>query len=289
MVLVHKWLIPGLALSPVNSCIQKYIRFAALLDLVSNGSLARVPISSDRLLITVDMAAMEFTIEDILQMHRGWITKLFINDRRSELEILELLYEQRLVVPLSQIHQCLLDWGLISPPLPGNSNTTSDLSSQISSDDWEIIPSQSSASIAREIFPMYTSTDMLDQYTTRPLPSLPATASTSDASKMQNRRNQKSLHVATDEKVRLSCKQDKDQNRLSLNTTAQSPSQLEAFLEDEQSHERLAVGLDRVPRLFIPRTDGSSRGRVRRVQVVRRHDRDHKKDMEKGDEEGKKM
>jgi hypothetical protein len=48
--------------------------------------------------MAMELEASEFTIEEILCMHRGWITKLFVDDKKSEVEIVELLYERRLVV-----------------------------------------------------------------------------------------------------------------------------------------------------------------------------------------------
>jgi hypothetical protein len=40
----------------------------------------------------------EFTIDDVLAVHRGWITKLFVEDMKSEVEIVQLLYERQFIV-----------------------------------------------------------------------------------------------------------------------------------------------------------------------------------------------
>jgi hypothetical protein len=37
---------------------------------------------------------LELTIEDILLLHQGWITKLFVEDKKTEVEIVHLLYER---------------------------------------------------------------------------------------------------------------------------------------------------------------------------------------------------
>ena len=47
--------------------------------------------------MAMEIETFEFTIEDILSMHRWWISKLFIDDKKSEVEIMELLSERRLV------------------------------------------------------------------------------------------------------------------------------------------------------------------------------------------------
>ena len=42
--------------------------------------------------------SLEFTVEDILQSHRCWITELYLNDQKTEEEIVELLHERRVFV-----------------------------------------------------------------------------------------------------------------------------------------------------------------------------------------------
>ena len=42
--------------------------------------------------------SFDLTIEDVLGLHRGWITKLFVDDLKTEVEIVELLYERRLLI-----------------------------------------------------------------------------------------------------------------------------------------------------------------------------------------------
>jgi hypothetical protein len=40
----------------------------------------------------------ELTMYDILQMHRVWIRNLYTASHKSEIEIVEMLYEQHLIV-----------------------------------------------------------------------------------------------------------------------------------------------------------------------------------------------
>ena len=46
----------------------------------------------------MEVESLELTVDDVLRLHRGWITKLFVNDRKSEVEIVELLYGRHLLV-----------------------------------------------------------------------------------------------------------------------------------------------------------------------------------------------
>lgn len=46
----------------------------------------------------MEIESLELTAQDILQLHRGWITKLSVDDNKSEVEIIELLYERRLLI-----------------------------------------------------------------------------------------------------------------------------------------------------------------------------------------------
>jgi hypothetical protein len=55
--------------------------------------------------IPLEIQNVELSIDDILSLHRHWITKLYIEERKSEEEIVDALYERRLpvtcVAPLS--------------------------------------------------------------------------------------------------------------------------------------------------------------------------------------------
>jgi len=57
----------------------------------------------------METEGLEFTVEDILQCHRGWITDLYINEEKTEVEIVELLHERRLFVTcgFSTVSDCL--------------------------------------------------------------------------------------------------------------------------------------------------------------------------------------
>jgi uncharacterized protein YutE (UPF0331/DUF86 family) len=46
----------------------------------------------------MEIQNLEWTIEDVLNMHRYWITKLYVEDKKTEEEIVDLLSERRIVV-----------------------------------------------------------------------------------------------------------------------------------------------------------------------------------------------
>ena len=49
-------------------------------------------------IVIMEFQNLELTLEDMLQLHREWISKLYVEDMRSESEIVELLHERRLFV-----------------------------------------------------------------------------------------------------------------------------------------------------------------------------------------------
>lgn len=46
----------------------------------------------------MEIESLELTVDDILNFHRGWITSLYLEDRKTDVEIVGLLYEQGLTV-----------------------------------------------------------------------------------------------------------------------------------------------------------------------------------------------
>ncbi len=46
----------------------------------------------------MEIETLEFTVEDVLNFHKGWITSLYQEDRKTDVEIVGLLHEQRLTV-----------------------------------------------------------------------------------------------------------------------------------------------------------------------------------------------
>ena len=142
--------------------------------------------------------------------------------RKKHLFVKRSLYITNTEDSVSQIHQCLLDWEVIRPRASApNSRSTN---SYIHSEPWEVIPSTSSTS------------PIMDMYNNRPLPSIPSKPS-------KNTKYPKGKSY--------------DKQRLQLTYAPSAPSfnsgsttPLENYVLNDQSHERLAMGLDRVPRIY---------------------------------------
>ena len=45
-----------------------------------------------------DTQPIELTVEELLRLHRNWITMLLIEQRKTEAEIVELLYERNISI-----------------------------------------------------------------------------------------------------------------------------------------------------------------------------------------------
>lgn len=53
----------------------------------------------------MELETYEITLEDILTIHRDWITQLRVQDRKSEVEIVQVLQERGLLVTwVSSLH-----------------------------------------------------------------------------------------------------------------------------------------------------------------------------------------
>jgi hypothetical protein len=44
------------------------------------------------------MEQFELTMEDILEFHRGWLTQLYVEERKTEVEIIHELEDRRCIV-----------------------------------------------------------------------------------------------------------------------------------------------------------------------------------------------
>ncbi|ESZ98743.1 hypothetical protein SBOR_0849 [Sclerotinia borealis F-4128] len=58
---------------------------------------------------------IEYTVEQLINLHRYWITEQFYTDKRSEEEILKLLHLRDINVTLETLHSYLTNWGLYTP------------------------------------------------------------------------------------------------------------------------------------------------------------------------------
>ncbi|QSZ29384.1 hypothetical protein DSL72_003898 [Monilinia vaccinii-corymbosi] len=63
----------------------------------------------------MEVQNVEFTVERLLDLHRYWITELFIVDKKSEEEILHMLHNHQINVTPATLHAYLLNWNLLTP------------------------------------------------------------------------------------------------------------------------------------------------------------------------------
>ncbi|KAH8592160.1 hypothetical protein B0O99DRAFT_247117 [Bisporella sp. PMI_857] len=197
--------------------------------------------------MSMEIQAYEFTIEDVLDMHRGWIEDLFVCDQKSEAEIVQLLYERRFVVTIAQIHERLLSWGLITTPEAVHRHTTSPRipNYTIFGEAWTRNQSHMPMSpITDQCEPRAT-----DLYRRRALPSLPSASTSTPTTKCSSHKNTKYP------KGKLF-----DKARLQLTYGTELPDVGEAYDADcnyvwsDQSFEQTA-GLESVPRTSLRRAD----------------------------------
>ncbi|TVY71322.1 hypothetical protein LSUE1_G010139, partial [Lachnellula suecica] len=216
----------------------------------------------------MEIQHVELTIEDVLSLHRHWISKLYVEDLKSEVEIVQLLYERRLPVAISQIQRCLRDWDLRpdTPSSRSSTDTSTSTSMSTASEEWELIRAPSPASSTSSVEPQN-----VELYTKRPLPSLPQ-KSTLPRGKRNMLKVTCHNRPVTPYEVEMT---------LGVLTAPKGPSPLQAYALDQQSHERVAVGLGRVPifRTYEVREAGGGKGEGRQER-----DREGQCSEDEGDE-----
>jgi hypothetical protein len=180
---------------------------------------------------------------------------------------------------VSQIRKCLQGWDLLptqSDPPPSNSpdlnqepdvhslstptNSGLRIDTHSVSDDWEVVKNNSSAhsrsrvSVSSNvpslsISPTYTPSpvkgdfddpEAIDEYKERPLPSIPK----------HKRKGSNSLDRPAKDRLKLTCHHGDEFHPVEMTLgilNRQGPSPIETYASDDQSHERIAVGLERSP------------------------------------------
>jgi hypothetical protein len=48
--------------------------------------------------MSMEIQPLELTVADILRLHRSWITMLLVEEKKTEMEIVELLYERKISI-----------------------------------------------------------------------------------------------------------------------------------------------------------------------------------------------
>ncbi|KAH6702926.1 hypothetical protein BKA61DRAFT_619778 [Leptodontidium sp. MPI-SDFR-AT-0119] len=192
----------------------------------------------------MEIQTLEFTEEELLIMHRYFITSLYLEERKTEVEIVSLLWENyRLEVTVSQVTKCIRDWRLELPTLselqPEEPLTPLD-------EGWVMVPSMRSSPVPTHM--PYTPSDpnIMSLYSKRPLPSLPTSK---PSPKMDTKsRVRKRKHPNTD-KLRATCHHgagpsNSHEVETTLSSMPDGPSQMELYVGDYQNHERIPLGLE---------------------------------------------
>ncbi|KAG4442914.1 hypothetical protein IFR05_001618 [Cadophora sp. M221] len=242
----------------------------------------------------MEIQTLEFTEEDLLVMHRYFVTSLYLEERKTEVEIVNLLWENyKLPVTVSQVTKCIRDWRLelptLSEPQPEEPATPLD-------DGWIMVSSVPSSPVPTHI--SYTPGDpnVVALYSKRPLPSLPIAK---PSPKMDTKsRVRKRQHPNTD-KLRATCHHgagpsESHEVETTLSSMPDGPSQIETYVDDDQSHERVPLGLEvERSRFLYARAGRSKDGAARRhhlAKITRRPTHTsskEKRDKDKEDERGK--
>jgi hypothetical protein len=166
--------------------------------------------------------------------------------------------------------------------------------SMIDSDGWDILSPRSAAGDMLLMGPRsnHGNPQDLDLYTTRPLPSLPSTSvSPLNLSTDYNSNKRKPQDEEINSKLKVSCRPGKDNHSVGKAITdiptEECTSTLDAFLQDQQNHERLAMGLDGVPRSFLSyrRASEQTKGVKRNPQSRRKGEQDQKDKRENDQDE----
>lgn len=67
-------------------------------NLLCTTLLQHLVVLSFRVHMSVDIQPPELTLADMLRIHRAWITSLFVDQRKTDVEIVQLLYERHIRV-----------------------------------------------------------------------------------------------------------------------------------------------------------------------------------------------
>jgi hypothetical protein len=213
--------------------------------LIFSYSLFPTDASISRLNANMEFQNLEFTLEDMLELHREWISKLYVEDLRSETEIVELLRERRLVVRASQIRECIKNWNLVQINTPEGSRTNSPTA-------WDRSPSRPRSEISQTCSYTPSDPDLMIIYTKRPLPSLPLhktkrkTLLPFGCSSLERKYfKPRSDSLTLSQFYKGSWPPQLHDIETSLQLLPPSLSPIEIYIREEQAYERFAIGIER--------------------------------------------
>ncbi|KAE8450692.1 hypothetical protein EG329_006037 [Mollisiaceae sp. DMI_Dod_QoI] len=189
----------------------------------------------------MELQSIDFSVDDILNMHRQWITSLYVDDGKTDVEIVCILQERCLTVTVTQVRRCIEEWGLIRREIPTASSTQPEMAFE---EDWEWISSRQPSPTPSHISCNPSDLDMMNHYAKRPLPSVPTSASLDELIG-----NGKKRKVAQTDRLGVTrdhepLQSESHELETTLSQVPDRPTPLETYAEDEQSHEMVALGLD---------------------------------------------
>ncbi|KAH7403130.1 hypothetical protein BKA64DRAFT_641144 [Cadophora sp. MPI-SDFR-AT-0126] len=234
----------------------------------------------------MEIPTIELTSEDLLDFHRYYITCLYLQDKKTDVEIVQHLYEEyKFQVTLTQIQKCIKDWKLELPISPELKPEESKAPDSPSDDSWVVIPSMTAPPALTTN--SYTPSDpkLMSHYTKRPLPSLPAPKSNT---KMDSKSRVRKRQAPNTDRVRGICHHgagafDSHEIETNLSSIPDGPSQIELYVDDDQDYERVAQGLTSMAVAFA-RAGHHKEGLPRHHSTLRIARRTNKTGKDKRDE-----
>ncbi|KIM97805.1 hypothetical protein OIDMADRAFT_182175 [Oidiodendron maius Zn] len=176
-----------------------------------------------------DTQPIEFTVEELLRLHRDWIKMLIIEQRKTEVEIVEILYERNISVSLYQLRLFLQQWRLISSASPA----------KVSTSVRQVLESRRpEAATSAEV-------ESHNSHVQQSLPSLPefSSASSFHCATESNETPYRMHPTLRELSGHRRHRRRTDDPSLSPPYAHEGSSPLEYYVRDAQTHEMLAIGL----------------------------------------------
>ncbi|KAH8813052.1 hypothetical protein F5884DRAFT_322150 [Xylogone sp. PMI_703] len=173
----------------------------------------------------MEIENVQFTLEQILNIHRSWITKLYVQECKSEEEIVSILGGRGFQITVAQLHRCLASWSLVTP----SSRSSTTLQS------FHCYPNVDGYPI-RNLYEK----DLLRRSSNRKSSSLDAAGFKS----WKKSENPDDKHPSAD-LLKVMCYHGEQchESRMHLGYIPRGPSQLEVYWTEDQRYERVAMGL----------------------------------------------
>ncbi|KAI9047769.1 hypothetical protein LZ554_008479 [Drepanopeziza brunnea f. sp. 'monogermtubi'] len=188
----------------------------------------------------MEVQTLELTAEEILEWRRGWVQNPYVDNSKTDVEKLELLYQRHLTVTFLEVRKSIGERGLVRPASLGPPPQATP-----SKDGWQVVSAPRASPTPSSM--SYTPSDphIASLYANRPLPSLPAPK---PKPKPKADTKSKVLTAQSSDRNRI-CHHDSKLSEVHdvetiLSSVPIGPTQREVFVEDYQGHAQVAVGLE---------------------------------------------